>query len=97
MNIRKQAVAVLCLFGFAASTVFAQDNESIDGALIYDHDPSTKLGDRVFGRSCPISNTIHPAETLTAGPCAWSIPTARSWRSIRIRATTIWMVGASMR
>ena len=49
MNISKQAVAILCLLWFTAGTIFSQDYESIDGALIYDHDPSTKLGDDVFG------------------------------------------------
>ena len=30
MNIRKQVIAVLCLFGFATGVVFAQGCESID-------------------------------------------------------------------
>ena len=68
MNISKQAVAILCLLWFTAGTIFSQDYESIDGALIYDHDPSTKLGDDVFGTL--ISDLEHdfPGRNSHGGP-----------------------------
>ena len=74
MNVRKQAVAVLCLFGLAAGTVFAQDNESIDGALIYDHNPSTKLGDSVFGTIVSDLEHDSPGRNSHGGPVCMEYP-----------------------
>ena len=74
MDIKKQVVAVLCLFGFAVGPIFSQDYESIDGALIYDHDPSTKLGDDVFGTL--ISDLEHdsPGRNSHGGPVCMEYP-----------------------
>ncbi len=74
MNISKQAVAILCLLWFTAGTIFSQDYESIDGALIYDHDPSTKLGDDVFGTL--ISDLEHdfPGRNSHGGPVCMEYP-----------------------
>ena len=74
MNIKKHVVAVLCLFGFTVGTIFSQDYESIDGALIYDHDPSTKLGDDVFGTL--ISDLEHdsPGRNSHGGPVCMEYP-----------------------
>ena len=47
MNLRKPML-VVCVFGLAAGAAFPQDYESIEEAVIYDYDPSTKLGDGVF-------------------------------------------------
>jgi len=74
MNNGKQAVAVLCLFGLAAGTVFAQDGESIDGALIYDHDPSTKLGDDVFGTIVSDLEHDFPGRNSHGGPVCLEYP-----------------------
>ena len=74
MNIRKQAIAVLCLFGLAAGTVSAQNNESIDGALIYDHDPSTELGDRVFGTIVSDFEHDSPGRNSHGGPVCMEYP-----------------------
>ena len=72
--ISKQAVAILCLLWFTAGTIFSQDYESIDGALIYDHDPSTKLGDDVFGTL--ISDLEHdfPGRNSHGGPVCMEYP-----------------------
>ena len=59
MNSNKQAVVALCLFVFTVSPAGAQDQESINGAVIYDYDPATKLGDAVFGTL--ISDLEHDA------------------------------------
>ncbi len=74
MDIKKQVVAVLCLFVFALGPIFSQDYESIDGALIYDHDPSTKLGDDVFGTL--ISDLEHdsPGRNSHGGPVCMEYP-----------------------
>ncbi len=68
MDIRKQVAAVLCLFGFAAGPIFSQDYESIDGALIYDYDPSTKLGDDVFGTIIADLENDAPGRCSHGGP-----------------------------
>ena len=68
MNSNKQAAVALCLFVFVASPAGAQDHESIDGAVIYDYDPTTKLGDGVFGTL--ISDLEHdaPGRNSHGGP-----------------------------
>ena len=96
MDLKKQVVAVLCLFGFAVGPLFSQDYESIDGAMIYDHDLQQNYVMMFSEHSSPMWTITFPAETPMVGPCAWSIPTVRSWRSIRIQAAIIWMVGVNM-
>ena len=52
----------------AAGAVFAQDYEKIDGALIYDYDPATKIGDDVFGTIiCDFENDA-PGRNSHGGP-----------------------------
>ena len=77
MHIREQTVAVLCLFGLAAGTVFAQDKESIDGAVIYDHDPSTKLGDHVFGTIVSDLEHDFPGRNSHGGPVCLEYPSGQ--------------------
>jgi len=51
-SITRRAALALCMLTLLCGRVGAQDyerHESIEGAVIYDHDPSTTLGDRVFG------------------------------------------------
>ena len=74
MNISKQVAAVLCLFGFSMGTTFSQDYESIDGALIYDHDPSTKLGDDVFGTLISDLENDSPGRNSHGGPVCMEYP-----------------------
>ena len=74
MDIKKQVVAVLCLFGFAVGPIFSQDYESIDGALIYDHDPSTKLGDDVFGTVIADLENDAPGRCAHGGPVCMEYP-----------------------
>jgi len=72
--ISKQAVAILCLLWFTAATIFSQDYESIDGALIYDHDPSTKLGDDVFGTLISDLEHYFPGRNSHGGPVCMEYP-----------------------
>ena len=74
MNISKQVAAVLCLFGFAVGTIFSQDYEPIDGALIYDHDPTTKLGDDVFGTLISDLENDFPGRNSHGGPVCMEYP-----------------------
>ena len=39
----------LCCLIPAAGMLYAQEGAQIDGVVVYHHDPSTQLGDRVFG------------------------------------------------
>ena len=74
MNSNKQAAVALGLFVFIASPADAQDQESIDGAVIYDYDPATKLGDAVFGTL--ISDLEHdaPGRNSHGGPVCLEYP-----------------------
>ena len=74
MNSNKQAAVALCLFVSIASPAGAQDQESIDGAVIYDYDPATKLGDAVFGTL--ISDLEHdaPGRNSHGGPVCLEYP-----------------------
>ena len=74
MNSNKQAAVALGLFVFIASPAGAQDQESIDGAVIYDYDRATKLGDAVFGTL--ISDLEHdaPGRNSHGGPVCLEYP-----------------------
>ena len=74
MNISKQAVAILCFLWFTAGPIFSQDYESIHGAVIYDHDPSTKLGDDVFGTLISDLENDFPGRNSHGGPVCMEYP-----------------------
>jgi len=66
---RFSAVATgLCCLIPAAGMLYAQDGAKIDGAVIYDHDPSTQLGDRVFGTIVADMTHDHPGRCSHGGP-----------------------------
>ena len=76
MNLTKLLLAV-CVFGLAAGAAFAQDYESIDGAVIYDHDPSTKLGKDVFGTVISNLERDFPGRNSHGGPVCMQYPDGR--------------------
>ena len=77
MDIRRQTLAAFCFFGLAGATVPAQDGERIDGALIYDHDPSTKLGESVFGTITSNLELDYPGRNSHGGPACMEYPDGR--------------------
>ena len=62
----------LCWLISAAGMLHAQDGAVIDGAVIYDHDPSTQLGDRVFGTIVADMMHDHPGRCSHGGPDGYS-------------------------
>jgi len=57
-----------CCLILAAGMLHAQGRSAIDGAVIYDHDPSTQLGDRVFGTIVADMKRDHPGRCSHGGP-----------------------------
>ncbi len=76
MNLRKPLLAV-CVFGLAAGAAFAQDYESIEGAVVYDYDPATKLGDDVFGTVVSNLERDFPGRNSHGGPVCMQYPDGR--------------------
>ena len=76
MNLRKPML-VVCVFGLAAGAAFPQDYESIDGAVIYDYDPSTKLGDGVYGTIVSYLERDFPGRNSHGGPVCMQYPDGR--------------------
>lgn len=68
MNLTKQMLAVFCLAAFTAGLAFSQDYEEIDGALIYDYDPETQLGDDVYGTIVCNFEKDSPGRNSHGGP-----------------------------
>ena len=52
----------------AETDTYAQNGAEIDGAVIYDHNPSTQLGDRVFGTIVADMAHDHPGRCSHGGP-----------------------------
>ena len=68
MNITKWFLVSLGSAVITTGALFAQDYEKIDGALIYDYDPATKIGDDVFGTIiCDFENDA-PGRCSHGGP-----------------------------
>jgi len=61
-------VAGFCLLALLPGAVYAQDGEDIGGAVIYDYDPSTRLGDDVFGTLVADMENDHPGRCSHGGP-----------------------------
>ena len=60
--------AGLCCLIPAAGILHAQEGAVIDGAVIYDYNPSTQLGDRVFGTIVADMKHDHPGRNSHGGP-----------------------------
>ncbi len=52
----------------AAATAYAQDGTDIGGAVVYDYNPSTQLGDPVFGTLIADMQHDHPGRCSHGGP-----------------------------
>lgn len=68
MQYLKKTLIGLGLAAFAAGTVCAQDGDDIGGAVVYDHDPFTRLGDPVFGTLIADMQHDHPGRCSHGGP-----------------------------
>lgn len=67
MNLRV-AVAALCLLALLPGAAYAQEGESIGGAVVYDYEPSTRLGDDIFGTLVADMENDHPGRCSHGGP-----------------------------
>lgn len=71
--------------------------DQIDGASIYDHDPSTKLGDDVFGTIIADLKNDAPGRCSHGGPVCLEYPNGHILAFYANTATITPMVGASTR
>ena len=67
----------VCVLWLAAGAAYSQDYESIDGAVIYDYDPSTKLGDGVYGTIVSNLERDFPGRNSHGGPVCMQYPDGR--------------------
>ena len=77
MNNKKQIPAILCIFAFTLGQLEAQDHHPIDGAVIYDYDPRTKLGDGIFGTLISDLENDAPGRNSHGGPVCLEYPDGR--------------------
>ena len=62
------AVGLSAAVAVAFAVGAGKDAQSINGAIIYDHDPATKVGDAVFGTLIADMEHDHPGRCSHGGP-----------------------------
>lgn len=68
MNSLRTVLAGLCCMLLFAGPLHAEEGTDIGGAIVYDYNPSTKLGDPVFGTLIADMEHDHPGRCSHGGP-----------------------------
>jgi hypothetical protein len=69
-SIRLMAVLLCASLLFSCTPINAQDYEKINNALVYDYNPTTKLGDKIFGTVVCDFEHDNPGRNSHGGPIA---------------------------